>query len=244
MTVSDTRQPVALFVGEEMQRFYEFTEPLIVRYLRPGDVLLDVGCGDGFLGIKLRRQADLKLLVGIDLRPMVIRRAESMANPSVERFAVGNAEDCEWVATMSPFDVVLMRNVLHHFKDPLVALKKYGQMLNPGGRLILVDIDREAACGDMFGLPLTLLITWCHVWHTIGWRAARKAIRGMKYPSREWREHRAEDMKHRKAIGWFRYRDIRKKLHSAFPKAEIGRLASFCGLGGVHYMVYEKAANA
>ena len=236
-------QPGTLFVGKAMQRFYEFTEPLILRHLRQGDTLLDVGCGDGLLGIKLRRQADLKSLVGIDSRPPVILQAESMANPSVERFAVGNAEDCEWVATMSPFDVVLMRNVLHHFKDPLGALKQYTEMLNPGGRLILVDIDREAACGDVFGLPLTLLITWYHVWRTIGWRAARKAIRGMKYPSREWREHRAEDMKHRKSIGWFRYRDIRQELRSAFPKAEIGRLASFCGLGGVHYMIYEKPTN-
>jgi SAM-dependent methyltransferase len=215
-----------------------------LRYLHAGDSLLDIGCGDGLLGIKLRRQGGLKWLLGIDVRLAVIEQARSTADEAVERFVVGNAEDCECVRAMCPFDVVLIRNVVHHFKDPLDSLRSYAGMLNPGGRLILVDIDREAACWDVFGLPLTLLITWYHVWRMIGWQAARRAIRGMKYPSREWREHRAEDMKHRKAIGWFRYRDIRQKLRSAFPSAEIGRLASFCGLGGVHYMIYEKPTNA
>jgi len=84
------------------------------------------------------------------------------------------------------------------------------------------------------------VITWAFVARTIGLRQAWKAILGMKYPSKEWRQHRATDIRHRQAIGWYYYRCIRAKLQAAFPAAEIGRIASCLGLGGVHYMIYEK----
>jgi hypothetical protein len=79
---------------------------------------------------------------------------------------------------------------------------------------------------------------------TLGFRRGWSVIHGMKYPSREWQRHRAVDMAHRKRIGWYSFVDIRGKLLKAFPGCEVGRLAAWHGLGGVHYMIYERRSDA
>jgi ubiquinone/menaquinone biosynthesis C-methylase UbiE len=235
--------PDCLFLGESLQLFYAFTEPLILRWLRPGDRMLDVGCGDGKLAVTLLWKASLGRVTGIDIREDAIEAARLSIRDEGAKFICGNAEDIDWVRTLGPFDVILTRTALHHFYDPIAALVEFSKMLPENGRLILIDIDRESACWDVFGFPLTLLITWTFVVRTLGLLAATEAIKGMKYPGKAWRSHRAADVAHRQAIGWFCYRDIRNKLESAFPAAMIGRMASVCGFGGVHYMVYEKHAH-
>ena len=237
--------PDSLFLGSSFQRFYAFTEPLILRELREGDRLLDVGCGDGGLALRLLTLIPLRVIIGLDTRSEAIETARSLAPQNgTAQFWVGDAQDLDWVRQFGPFDVILARTSLHHFHDPIVVLRGYAAMIPKGGKLILIDIDRESACMSLLGFPSTLLITWVTVIKTLGWRSGWSAIRWMRYPSKEWRQHRAADMAHRREIGWYHFRDIRAKLQSAFPSARIGRLASLCGLGGVHYMVYEKVANA
>jgi SAM-dependent methyltransferase len=206
---------------------------------------LDVGCGDGKLALALLATTPSASVVGVDTRCKAIQAARSLAAPSVNaEFWAGDAEDLDWIGRFGSFDVILARTSLHHFHDPITALRGYAAMLREHGRLILIDLDRESACATVLGFPVTLLITWRTVLRTLGWKRGWAAIRGMRYPSKEWRQHRATDVVHRKKIGWYCFRDIRAKMESVFPSARIGRLASWRGLGGVHYMVYEKQANA
>lgn len=231
-----------LFVGPVLLDFYAFTEPFILQQLRAGDRLLDIGCGDGRLTKKLSRQADLASVVGVDVKKAAIVAAQRNVETN-ESFLLGNGEDIEWLASLGTSDVIFSRTVLHHFENPPRTLLELASLLPPRGRLILLDLDRESACWDILGFPLTVMITWVRVLITSGLRKGLSIIRRMKYPSHEWRQHRAQDVVHRKAIGWYSFRDIRRKLSEAFPSAKIGRLASFCGLGGLHYMVYEKPSN-
>ena len=237
---ADVLSPDNLFLGDNLQEFYAFTEPWISGKLRRGDRMLDVGCGDGKLAMRLSKVVGLGEVVGFDVRETAIGMARSRAAGANMQFVHRDAQDFDTVRALGTFDVVLARTSLHHFRDPIAALKEYSSILNTGGRLLLVDIDRESACCSILGFPVTLLITWVTVLRTLGWRRGWTAIRGMKYPSREWREHRMVDVAHRKKTGWYRFSDIKAKIRAAFPGAEVDRLASWGGLGGVHCMAYTK----
>lgn len=239
----DPLAPDDLFLGNSLQAFYAFTEPMIRRYVEPKDRLLDIGCGDAALSLRLLQSVPLESLIGVDIREKAIKMAKHMNSHGNGEFFESDAQDLEWLATLGKFDVILARTSAHHFLDPIGTLQGYVDLLQDSGRIILIDIDRESACYSVFGFPLTLMITWMTVIKTLGWKNGWRSIRGMKYPSKAWRLHRAVDVAHRKKIGWYRFKDIKSKLQLTFPTAHIGRLASCCGLGGVHYMIYEKTPN-
>jgi SAM-dependent methyltransferase len=232
--------PNDLFLGDCLQYFYMFTEPLIIAELHPQNRLLDIGCGDGKLVLKLLKVIPLESVVGLDIRHKAIEEARSYSINGAAEFLEIDAQNLESIKQLGSFDAILARTSVHHFVDPISTLGDYITILKPGGKLILIDIDRESACFSLFGFPLTLLITWVMVLKTLGWHKGWRAIIGMKYPSRDWRQHRAVDVAHRIKIGWYYYRDIQSKLISTFPTAKIGRLADCCGYGGVHYMIFQK----
>lgn len=230
----------ALFEGESFREFYEFTERRILGALRSGDTLLDIGCGDGLLTERLVALGALKRAVGVEKKQSAINAALRRASCPACSFLAGDAEDVAFIRSLGKFDVILLRTVAHHFKNPLASLRVFQRMLKPRGRLILIDIDRESAFLEIFAIPLTLIITWVAVCRCIGIRKGLRAVRDMRYPSKDWREHRRVDIAHRKTIGWYKYSDIKKKLQHEFPGARYGRIGAFLGLGGVHFMVYEQ----
>ncbi|MCI0794982.1 MAG: methyltransferase domain-containing protein [Chloroflexi bacterium] len=120
--------------------------------LRPGQKLLDVGCGTGTLAILAKAKAGPDGEVhGIDASPEMIEvacRKADKAGADV-RFQVGLFEDIPFPDDQ--FDLALSSLMLHHLPD---ELKREGfaeiyRVLKPGGRLLTVD----------FGAPSNSLIS-------------------------------------------------------------------------------------
>src|SRR4030067_2596556 len=113
--------------------------------LRPGERVLDVGCGTGVL---TRRAAEAVGLsgkaVGIDTAPKMIAMARK--NASAERsnaeFRIAVIEDLPFED--NSFDCVLSSLMLHHLPPDLklLGLGQVKRVLRTGGRLVLVDIGR------------------------------------------------------------------------------------------------------
>lgn len=59
----------------------------IANHIRDGDVVLDVGCGNGFAAFKQARKHNLSLLTGIDIAPAMI--AEARATREVHGITAG-----------------------------------------------------------------------------------------------------------------------------------------------------------
>ncbi len=121
--------------------------------LRPGQTLIDLGCGDGFFTIPAaRRVGEAGAVYALDASPeaiqIVARKAsqEQLRNVKVE---LGDAE--QEVLCPRCADVLLLANVLHDFAHPLKVLANARQMLKPDG--VLADLDWKKEESQVHGPP-------------------------------------------------------------------------------------------
>lgn len=109
--------------------------------VRPGQRVLDVGCGTGYFARLIARTVGRDgLVVGIDPSPAMIRYANRKAAASGTcRFQIGTAEAVEFPP--DHFDFVVSSLVVHHLPEDLrlPALQEMRRVLRPGGALLLAE---------------------------------------------------------------------------------------------------------
>lgn len=106
--------------------------------LRPGDRVLDVGCGPGTITAGLAARAGQ--VIGIDAAADVLAAArEAAAGQANVRFEAGDVYHlgCPGGA----FDVVHAHQLLQHLADPVAALREMGRAGRPGGLVAARDAD-------------------------------------------------------------------------------------------------------
>lgn len=114
--------------------------------LRPGQTLLDVGCGPGTI------TADLAELVGptgrvvaVDSSAEVLEQAAAhVAGRGLDNvvFEVADVHDLRFAD--GEFDVVHAHQVLQHVADPVAALREMRRVTAPGGTVAARDADYAA----------------------------------------------------------------------------------------------------
>jgi trans-aconitate 2-methyltransferase len=132
---------------------------------RPGERILDVGCGTGHLTAQLAAAG--AEVVGIDSSPAMIEQARR-GYPQL-RLEVGDARDFHFD---QPFDAVFSNAALHWVREPERVIACVRAALKPGGRFVaefggrgnvrtiaaaLADTAREFGCGP-----------WANPWYFPG----------------------------------------------------------------------------
>lgn len=78
-------------------------------------------------------------VVGVDLSPAMLAQAQvkaHAANRSIQ-FVIGDAADPDFAP--GTFDVALARHVIWALADPDEALRRWADLLKPGGRLVAIE---------------------------------------------------------------------------------------------------------
>jgi len=111
---------------------------------RPGNRILDVGCGEGLAQVSLGRlQISQIRLVGIDhvLSKVVQARHETAAHN--QRVAYAAADACRLPFGDGSFDSLYCVAVLQHIGDVAAALAEFARVMAKNGRVVAVEPDNS-----------------------------------------------------------------------------------------------------
>ncbi len=122
------------FAWQTTGPYFAATEAALLRELKLGaqERLLEIGAGEGGNLFHLGGQGGLRL--GVDFSPQkaaFARRATGAEFLAADAGALPLAD--------GSFDVVLIRDLLHHLPDRLAALTEAHRVLRPAGRLFLIE---------------------------------------------------------------------------------------------------------
>jgi arsenite methyltransferase len=137
--------------GEEMENHHiSITQQtLALMNLKPGERVLDLGCGAGWASRLLARAVSSTdkpgQVIGLDVSDEMIRRARA-ASSNYENlmFVVGSAQQIPWEENF--FDKVLSVESFYYYGDQEGALDELFRVLAPKGELfILINLYKDNA---------------------------------------------------------------------------------------------------
>lgn len=116
--------------------------PFSLGRLKPGERVVDIGCGAGIDSLIAARMVEAEgRVIGVDMTPAMLDRARSAAAEA----GFKNVEFREGVMEDLPVedawaDVVISNGVLNLTPDKPTVLAEMARVLKPGGRLQIADI--------------------------------------------------------------------------------------------------------
>ena len=112
--------------------------------IRPGQTVLDIGCGTGTLVLMVKRAHPDVEAVGIDADPEMLKnaRAKSVRDGLAAQFDQGMASELPYPD--ASFDRVLSSLMIHHLKTPdkEKMASEIHRVLKPGGEMHILDFGK------------------------------------------------------------------------------------------------------
>ncbi len=148
----------ATYESGRLARWYRAQGEVVLALLepKPGEVVLDLGSGSGWLLRQLLRGRPGVRGVGVDVSPRMVEVAKSRARDEgidAARFMTG-----DWMRLdpakllgelgVTAVDTVLCVSSFHYFVDPASAARKIFSVLRPGGRFLLLDRALEGSAAS------------------------------------------------------------------------------------------------
>jgi len=126
------------WLGRLHHEIADRTADLALLTLPTPSRVLDIGCGTGYLLRTLAgRCPSAEKFDGIDPAPSMIQVATSSSSDGRLQFAAGVAEHLPFAD--DAFDLVVTTTSFDHWSDQQAGLRECARVLQPGGRLVLVD---------------------------------------------------------------------------------------------------------
>ena len=124
--------------------------PFSMGELKPGEAVLDLGCGAGFDSLIAARQVGASgRVISIDMTPAMLDKAGLGASEA----GLSNVEFHEAYAESLPVldesvDVVISNGVINLCPDKMAVMAEINRVLKPGGRIQIGDIVVHKAVPD------------------------------------------------------------------------------------------------
>ncbi|MFX1351836.1 MAG: class I SAM-dependent methyltransferase [Promethearchaeota archaeon] len=128
---------------------FKFIRRAIVRELRrfdPKGVLVDVGCGPGYLIMSICKEIPHLKIIGVDISEEMIQKASanllSLRLGDQVEFRKGDIKRMPFRS--GTVDFVVSTFSLHHWSDPKQSLNEIRRILKPKGQFLLFDFRRDS----------------------------------------------------------------------------------------------------
>jgi SAM-dependent methyltransferase len=121
----------------------DFTEFLVETLRpRPGNLILDVGCGEGQAEVSIgRRQVSQVRLVGVDLVPAKAAAALRETRSHNQRVSIAAGDAVRLPFRNAAFDATFCIAVLQYVPNVSDAVKEIARVTAPGRRVVIVEPD-------------------------------------------------------------------------------------------------------
>ncbi|MEG4058465.1 MULTISPECIES: class I SAM-dependent methyltransferase [unclassified Microcoleus] len=177
---------------------------------------LDIGCGSGILAFELAQYYDNVVAVDLSEKMLAIASQKRSA-PNIEYIQM----DASQLALERKFDLIVSAATFHHLPNLPAALNAIKKMLNPHGKIVLLDniseVETPATLGYILGAARDFRPD-CSIY---GFRSALRLLKFRLSPG--WLKHLASDR-------YLSERKFRKIYSRCFPGCYFVKLGCFMGV--------------
>lgn len=125
---------------------------------RPGDRVLDVGCGAGHEAVSLAARG--AVAVGADLSTDMVLAARNRAATEKKQWVAFAQADCHALPfAAGAFDGCRIERVLQHIESPERVLAECRRVIRPGGGIVIFEPDWESLTFDSAETAISATIT-------------------------------------------------------------------------------------
>ena len=117
-----------------------------LKKYNPNGVLVDVGCGPGYLIADIAKSFPSLSVIGVDIS----EEMEQKATKNISRLGLGEKVSfCRGDIQELPFednslDFVVSTLSLHHWSEPKRAIQEINRVLKPKGQFLIFDVRRDS----------------------------------------------------------------------------------------------------
>jgi ubiquinone/menaquinone biosynthesis C-methylase UbiE len=131
-------------VAAGIDSLYEQAVEEASEQIRDGAKVIDVGCGQGQLAVRLAARRPECTIVAVDQSADMIRRALARS-PRLPNLEFHEADVMSLPFGDGEFSMALAVATIKHWPDRLRGVQEIVRVLEPGGKLGVVDVDRDCS---------------------------------------------------------------------------------------------------
>lgn len=152
----DLQAWINMFEGEDREIYKRRDEVVALLELEPGMDVADIGAGTGFFTMLFAKEVRPGGTVyGIDITQQFVDRVVDVAKQLGLDNVVGIRNDPHSTGLPADsIDVAFMADTYHHFEYPYDMLASIKQALRPGGKVVMVDLERVEGVTKPFVLNM------------------------------------------------------------------------------------------
>jgi len=116
----------------------------MINALHPNgtELVMDYGTGTG--NIAFRIAPHVKKIIAVDSAPGMLE----VLNQKLKTGGISTIEAREWsigkdIADLPVFDAIVSSMTMHHIRDTAAAARTFHELLQPGGRIAIADLDPD-----------------------------------------------------------------------------------------------------
>ena len=131
----------AFILNNPIRRYLYPPEDVVSKlHVSSIDVVVDFGCGPGFLTIPLAKVARRAIVV--DVSPHMLRKAASCAKKNRLVVELLQSDGTEIKIADASVDLILLGHVFHEVEDRRRVLNEFFRIMKPSGRLAIIEKTR------------------------------------------------------------------------------------------------------